>query len=45
MWTGRLDFDFDILPVAAGPRCIVELANAVRDGCGRRAHIALPIRA
>ena len=27
---GRLDFDFDILSVAAGPRCIVELANAVR---------------
>ena len=24
---GRLDFDFDILPVAAGPRCIVELAK------------------
>jgi AraC-like DNA-binding protein len=28
---GRLDFDFDILSVASGPRCIVELAEAVRE--------------
>jgi len=28
---GCLDFGFDILPVATGPRCVVELANAVRD--------------
>ncbi|MET0445522.1 MAG: AraC family transcriptional regulator [Pseudorhodoplanes sp.] len=28
---GRLDFGFDILPLASGPRCVVELADAVRD--------------
>lgn len=27
---GRLDFDFDILPLAAGPRCIVEIADSMR---------------
>lgn len=27
----RLDFDFDILPVASGPQCIIEMANAIRS--------------
>lgn len=28
---GRLDFDFDIVPVEAGPRTMIEMAKAVRD--------------
>ncbi|MGV3633631.1 MAG: AraC family transcriptional regulator [Pseudorhodoplanes sp.] len=28
---GRLDFDFDIVPVELGPRALIELANAVRE--------------
>ena len=28
---GRLDFDFDIVPVEAGPRTLIEMAKAVRD--------------
>jgi AraC-like DNA-binding protein len=28
---GRLDFDFDIVPVEIGPRALIEMANAVRD--------------
>ena len=31
---GRLDFDFDIVPVEAGPRTMIEMAKAVReDSC------------
>lgn len=28
---GRLDFDFDIVPVETGPRTMIEMANAVRS--------------
>jgi AraC-like DNA-binding protein len=28
---GRLDFDFDIVPVEAGPRTMIEMANTVRE--------------
>lgn len=28
---GRFNFDFDVLPVAAGPRCIIEIANTIRS--------------
>jgi AraC-like DNA-binding protein len=28
---GRLDFDFDIVPVEIGPRTLIEVAKAVRD--------------
>jgi AraC-like DNA-binding protein len=39
---GRLDFDFDIVPVEAGPRTMIEMANAVRsdaaDGCRSLSH-------
>jgi AraC-like DNA-binding protein len=35
---GRLDFDFDILPVASGPRCIVEIAEALRNDAADGRH-------
>lgn len=28
---GRLKFDFDVLPFAAGPQCIIEIANMIRS--------------
>lgn len=35
---GSLDFEFDILPVVTGPRCIVELAQAIRDDAAQARH-------
>jgi AraC-like DNA-binding protein len=35
---GRLDFDFNILPVASGPRCIVEIAEALRNDAADGRH-------
>jgi AraC-like DNA-binding protein len=40
---GRLDFEFDVQPIAAGSHNIIELANALReDAAGSRAGLAHP---
>jgi AraC-like DNA-binding protein len=35
---GRLDFDFDMVPVDAGPRTLIEMANAVREDAADARH-------
>ena len=35
---GRLDFDFDIVPVEAGPRTLIEMAKAVREDSADARH-------
>ncbi|MGD9920311.1 MAG: helix-turn-helix domain-containing protein [Pseudorhodoplanes sp.] len=35
---GRLDFDFDIVPVEAGPRTMIEMAKAVREDAADSRH-------
>lgn len=35
---GRLDFDFDIVPVEAGPRTMIEMAKAVREDSADARH-------